>query len=131
MLGLPAETGDRASKCSTLVALPIYAPAAPSLMTDRGPTMPSPIGAALQLLRQAAGLMIWPMPRESASTRRGVPFTARNAIENVCLLSELLPMTALGSPTPTLGFEMRTMFGVRAKPTYSAPLMGSSAVAVG
>src|SRR4051794_38397297 len=40
-------------------------------------------------------------------------------------------MTTLGSPTPRLGFEMRTMFGVRAKPTYSAPLTGSSAVAVG
>src|ERR671932_1008624 len=117
MLGLLAETGDSASKCSTLVALPTYAPAAPSLMTDRGPRMPRPIGVALQLLRQAAGLMIWPMPRVSASTRRGVPFTVRKAIDSVCLLSELLPMTALGSPTPTLGLEMRTMLGLRAKPT--------------
>ena len=93
--------------------------------------MPSPIDVALQLLLHAAGFVIWPTPLESASTSRTLPFTFRNAMESVCLLSELLPITTFGSPTPTFGWAMRMMFGVRWKPTYSEPVIGSRATAVG
>src|SRR5919202_1528762 len=100
--------------------------------SDNGAVSPNAVVAramAGHAAAQLAGLFTIARPRELAWTSSVDPKTLRTASESVSLASGLAATVAAGSPTPTLGWAMRTMLALPLKPRYRLPVSGSTALA--